>query len=83
MPALIGGLAAATVRVEADHVGSVGGLTMLAAVAAGVAGFAAVRWYRRGAKSADLLVAAALHRNRQADRDDRIIATANRAQVQL
>jgi hypothetical protein len=54
----------------------------LAAVAAGAAGFAAVHWYRRGAESADRL-ADGLHRNRQADRDTRIIRVANAAQVQL
>jgi hypothetical protein len=84
MPAmLIGGLVAAGVLAEAAHVGSVNGGTLLLAVGAGAATSAAVRWFRRESGRTDRLVAAALYPQRQADRDERIIATANRAQVRL
>jgi hypothetical protein len=80
---LIGGAVAAGVLFEAEHVGVVNGGTLLLAVGAGAAAFAAVRWHRRESARADRLIASALHPNRRADCDSRIIATANRAQVRL
>ncbi|GAA2346528.1 hypothetical protein [Dactylosporangium salmoneum] len=80
---LIGGTAAAGVLAEAAYVGSVNGGTLIVALAAWVLAAGAVWCWRAEGRKMDRLVAAALHPNRQADRDDQIIRVANAAQVRL
>jgi hypothetical protein len=81
MPTLIGGLAAAAVLVEAAWVGSVNGAVLLAALAAGGVTAVVARRLRREMRRADRLVAAALHPNRQRDRDDRLVRAAKYGRV--
>ena len=57
-------------------------LALAAALITAGAMFAAWPWIE-GRSGIDAMTAAALHPNRQADRDERTIAVANRAQVML
>ncbi|MER7278344.1 hypothetical protein ABT369_28285 [Dactylosporangium sp. NPDC000244] len=80
---LTGGVVAALLLVEAKVVGSVTSETLLwASAGAALTGLAVHLWRAEGRK-VDRLIADALHPNRQADRDDRIIRVANAAQVEL